>query len=321
MTGQDGAYLAKLLLEKGYAVYGLVTKEPKPDFENTDYLGITKELEYVTGDMTDKASLTNAVRLVKPDEVYNLAAVSFIGKPWEDPELVTKVNALGVLYLLEAIKQFSPGSRFCQASSREMFGGNNDGGLQSETTSFNPGIPYAAAKVYAHWMTVNFRKSQGLFSSSAILFNHESPIRGMSFVTRKISNGVAKIKYGLAREIMLGDLDNQRDWGFAGDFVKAMWLMLQQKKPADFVIATGETHSVRDFINIAFRHIGVADWEEYVKVDPEFVRPVESEILKGDPALANNMLGWRPELEFEKLVVMMVDSDIERVSKAKINNN
>lgn len=314
ITGQDGAYLAKLLLEKGYKVYGLLKKSSKPDFQNTDYLDITKELEYLSGDVRDKSSLSDAIRLVKPDEIYNLAGISFIGKPWDEPELVTKANALGALYILEAIKEYSPGSRFCQASSREMFGSSNDNGFQNEKTPFQPGSAYAVAKLYAHWMTFNYRNSHGLFSSSAILFNHESPIRGPMFVTRKISSGVARIKHGLAHEIILGDLDNQRDWGFAGDYVEAMWLMLQQEKPADFVIATGETHSVRDFLSIAFMRVGIANWEKHVKADPTFMRPAESVVLRGDPELAKKTLHWKPRVKFEDLVKMMVDADMKRLS-------
>ncbi len=314
ITGQDGAYLARLLLEKGYKIYGLVRKNSKLDFGNTDYLGITKEIEYVSGNMTDKASLSDPIRLVKPDEIYNLAGISTVEKPWEELDLVTKTNALGVLYVLEAIKEFSPNSRFCQASSREMFGNSNDNGLQSEKTPFHPGSTYATAKLYAHWMTFNFRKSQGLFSSSAILFNHESPIRGLKFVTRKISSGVARIKLGLAHEVILGDMDNQRDWGFAGDYVEAMWLMLQQEKPSDFVIATGETHSVRDFLNIAFGYVGIIDWDKHVKADPAFKRPAESVVLRGDPSLAKEMLHWKPRVKFEELVKTMVEADLKILS-------
>jgi GDPmannose 4,6-dehydratase len=312
ITGQDGAYLAKLLLEKGYKIYGLVRKNSKLDFGNTDYLGITKEIEYVSGDMTDKASLSGAIRLVKPDEIYNLAGISTVEKPWEEPELVTKTNALGVLYILEAIKEFSPQSRFCQASSREMFGSSNDNGLQSEKTPFHPGSAYATAKLYAHWMTCNYRKSQGLFSSSAILFNHESPIRGPKFVTRKISSGVARIKLGLAHEIILGDLDNQRDWGFAGDYVEAMWLMLQQKKPDDYVIATGETHSVREFLQEAFAYVRL-DWQKYVEIDRRYLRPTEVDCLIGDSSKARRILKWKPKINFQQLVRMMVDADMESV--------
>lgn len=318
ITGQDGAYLAKLLLEKGYKVYGLVRKNSKLDFRNTDYLGITKKIEYISGDMTDKASLSDPIRLVKPDEIYNLAGVSTVEKPWEEPELVTKTNALGVLYILEAIKEFSPKSKICQASSREMFGSSNDNGLQTEKTPFHPGSPYAVAKLYAHWMIHNYRKSQNLFSGSAILFNHESPLRGSKFVTRKISSGVARIKLGLAHEIILGDLDNQRDWGFAGDYVEAMWLMLQQEKPSDFVIATGETHSVRDFLNVAFGHAGIIDWGKHVKADPAFKRPAESVVLRGDPSLAKEMLRWKPRVKFEELVKTMVEADLKILSYPQV---
>lgn len=314
VTGQDGAYLARLLLEKGYKIYGLVRKNTKLAFGNTDYLGITKEIEYIEGDMTDRASLSDPIKLVKPDEIYNLAGISTVEKPWEELELVTRTNALGVLYILEAIKEFSPKSKFCQASSREMFGSSNDNGLQSEKTPFHPGNTYATAKLYAHWMIFNFRKSQGVFSCSAIFFNHESPLRGAKFVTRKISSGVAKIKLGLAHEIILGDLDNQRDWGFAGDYVEAMWLMLQQEKPSDFVIATGVTHSVRDFLNIAFKHVDILEWSKYVKADPAFKRPAESVVLRGDPSLAREVLRWKPRVEFEELVKTMVEADLKMLS-------
>ncbi|MBU1118693.1 GDP-mannose 4,6-dehydratase [Patescibacteria group bacterium] len=315
ILGQDGPYLAKLLLEKDYKVYGLIRRYTNPNFSNIDYLGITDDIEFVTGDMTDESSLLNLIKNLRPDEVYNLAAQSFVGVSWEQAKLTTEVNSLGVLYLLDAIRFFHPKAKFYQASTSEMFGNNSDGGVQSDETPFQPRSPYGISKLYAHWMTRNYRESYGMFTSSGILFNHESPIRGKEFVTRKISDGVAKIKLGKEKEIRLGNLDASRDWGFAGDFVEAMWLMLQQEEPDDYVVATGETHTIKDYLDVAFKHVGIDDWKPYVTVDPMFKRPAEVDLLKGDCSKAKEKLGWKPKVSFDELVKMMVDADLERVGE------
>jgi GDPmannose 4,6-dehydratase len=312
MLGQDGPYLAKLLLEKGYRVFGLIPRHSNPNFGNCDFLGITKQVEFVTGDLTDEASLLNLVKTIRPDEVYNLAAQSFVGASWELAKITTETNSLGVLHLLNAIKTFSPSTRFYQASTSEMFGNSHDGGFQTEMTPFKPRSPYAISKLYAHWMTVNFRESYGLYAVSGILFNHESPIRGLEFVTRKITDGVARIKLGLADELRLGNLEARRDWGFAGDYVEAIWLMLQQPEADDFVVATGETRSVREFLDAAFAHVGIEDWSSHVTLDPRFARPAEVNALQGRPDRARAKLGWEPKVTFEELVGMMVDADLER---------
>lgn len=315
ILGQDGGYLAKLLLEKDYKVYGLIRRYTNPNFGNLEYLGIADKIEYVSGDMTDEASLINVVKSIAPDEVYNLAAQSFVGSSWDQAKLTSEVNSLGVLYLLNAIKYFSPMTKFYQASTSEMFGNSSENGIQTEETPFHPRSPYAISKLYAHWMTVNFKESYGLFCASGILFNHESPIRGKEFVTRKISDGVARIKLGLSNEIRLGNLESKRDWGFAGDYVEAMWLMLQEKKPDNFLISTGETHSIKDFLDIAFDHAGIKSWKKYVKIDPRFKRPAELFELKGKSDKARKVLGWKPKVKFEELVKMMVDADIKRLEK------
>jgi GDPmannose 4,6-dehydratase len=260
ILGQDGPYLAKLLLEKGYEVYGMIRRYSNPNYENLEYLGLFDKIKYVEGDLTDEASLLSAIKSIRPDEVYNLAAQSFVGASWEQAKLTTEVNALGVLYLLNAIKFFCPTAKFYQASTSEMFGLHHTNGYQDENTPFHPRSPYGISKVYAYWMTVNFRESYNLFTSNGILFNHESPIRGIQFVTRKITDGVARIKLGLTDELRLGDLTPRRDWGFAGDYVEAMYLMLQQEKPGDFVVATGENHSVAEFVEAAFEAVGISDW-------------------------------------------------------------
>lgn len=315
ILGQDGPYLAKLLLEKNYEVYGLMRRYSNPNFSNTDYLGITDKINFVSGDMTDESSILNIIKTIRPDEVYNLAAQSFVGASWEQSKVTTEVNSLGVLYLLNAIKYFSPSTKFYQASTSEMFGNSHNNGLQTEETPFHPRSPYAISKLYGYWITINFRESYGMFCANGILFNHESPIRGMEFVTRKISDGVARIKLGLANEIRLGNLDSKRDWGFAGDYVEAMWLMLQQKEPDDYIISTGETHSIRDFLNIAFNHVGIKDWKKYVKIDPRFKRPSELFSLHGKSNKAKKILNWKPKVKFDKLVKMMVDADLKRLSK------
>ncbi len=315
ILGQDGPYLAKLLLENNYKVYGLIRRHTNPNFENTDYLNVTDKIEFVSGDLTDESSLINVVKTIRPDEVYNLAAQSFVGSSWDQSKLTTEVNALGVLYLLNAIKYFSPTTKFYQASTSEMFGNSHDKGLQTEKTPFHPRSPYAISKLYSHWMTVNFRESYGMFCCNGILFNHESPIRGIEFVTRKITDGVARIKLELGNEIRLGNLDSKRDWGFAGDYVEAMWLMLQQKKPNDYIISTGETHSIRDFLNIAFNHAGIKSWKKYVKIDPRFKRPAELFALHGKSDKAKKILGWKPKVKFKELVKMMMDADLDRLKK------
>jgi len=317
ILGQDGPYLAKLLLEKDYKVYGLIRRYSNPTFSNLEYLGIQDQIEYVDGDMTDEASLINVIKSIRPEEVYNLAAQSFVGASWQQAKLTTEVNALGVLSLLNAIKFFSPTAKFYQASTSEMFGLSNDDGYQDENTPFHPRSPYGVAKVYAYWMTVNFRESYNMFAANGILFNHESPLRGIEFVTRKITDGIAKIKLGLAEDIHLGNLDPKRDWGFAGDYVEAMYLMLQQDDPDDYVVATGETHSVRDFVEAAFKAAGIEDYKQYVKIDPRYQRPAEVPHLRGRLDKVTKKLGWKPKVSFEELVKMMVDADIQRYTVKK----
>jgi len=251
IQGQDGAYLAKFLLDKGYKVYGLLRRHANPTFGNTDYLGVTDRIEFIQGDVSDECSMMQVIKRLHPDEVYNLAAQSFVGSSWDQPKLTTEINALGPLYILSAIKEFSPSTKFYQASTSEMFGNSNTSGLQTEETPFHPRSPYAISKLYAYWITNNYKESYGLFCCNGILFNHESPIRGKEFVTRKITDGIARIKCGLAKEIRLGNLDSKRDWGFAGDYVEAMWLMMQEKEPDNYLISTGETHSIKDFLKIA----------------------------------------------------------------------
>lgn len=312
ILGQDGPYLAKLLLEKGYKVYGLMRRYSNPTFDNLDYLGVTKNIEFVEGDMTDESSLLHLIKTFSPDEVYNLAAQSFVGGSWQQAKLTTEINALGVLYMLNAIKLFSPTTRFYQASTSEMFGLGSDGGYQDENTNFYPRSPYGISKVYAYWMTVNFRESYGLFTCNGILFNHESPLRGIQFVTRKITDGVAKIKLGKATKLSLGNLDAKRDWGFAGDYVEAMYLMLQHDKPGDYVVGTGSNYSVKDFVVEAFKVAGIPDWEKYVVIDARFKRPAEVPDLKARATKINETLGWKPKVTFSELVKMMVDADIKR---------
>src|SRR3989338_1738777 len=314
ILGQDGPYLAKLLLEKDYKVYGLIRRYSNPRFDNLEYLGIQDKIEYVDGDMTDEASLINVIKAVRHDEVYNLAAQSFVGASWQQAKLTTEVNALGVLSILNAIKFFSPTAKFYQASTSEMFGVEHTDGYQDELTRFHPRSPYGISKVYAYWMTVNFRESYNLFTCNGILFNHESPLRGIQFVTRKITDGVARIKLGLATELRLGNLEPRRDWGFAGDYVRVMYLMLQQSEPDDYAIGTGESHSVKEFVEAAFKHAKVDNWRKYVKQDPSFMRPAEVPDLRCRLEKATKKLNWKPTMSFEKLVAMMVDADIKRLS-------
>lgn len=315
ILGQDGPYLGKYLLEKGYRVYGLVRRYSNPNFENLDFLEITDRIEYVDGDMTDESSLYNVVKNLRPNEVYNLAAQSFVGNSWEMAKITTEVNALGVLYLLNAIKSFSPTTKFYQAATSEMFGLADTDGYQDENTPFRPRSPYGISKVYAYWMTVNFRESFGLYTCNGILFNHESPIRGIQFVTRKITDGVARIKLGLADKLYLGNLEAKRDWGFAGDYVEMMYKMLQLSKPEDFVVGTGENHSVKEFVAEAFKCVGITDWSKYVVSDPRFKRPAEVHALRAKPEKAKKLLGWRAKVNFKELVKMMVDADLRRLGQ------
>jgi len=310
ITGQDGSYLADFLLEKGYEVYGVVRRASTENFERITHL--KGKVKLLQADLLDQLSLIQTIREAHPDEVYNLAAQSFVPTSWVQPLLTGEFTALGVTRMLEAIRSVDEGIKFYQASSSEMFGKVREE-PQSETTPFYPRSPYGVSKVYGHFITVNYRESYNLFAVSGILFNHESPRRGFEFVTRKISDCVARIKLGLARELRLGNIDAERDWGYAGDYVRAMWLMLQQKEPEDYVIGTGQTHSVREFCRLAFAHVGL-DWEEFVKVDKRFIRPAEVDHLRADPSKARKKLGWEPLVSFEELVKMMVDADLERLS-------
>lgn len=311
ITGQDGSYLAELLLEKGYKVYGLRRRTSTPMMENIEH--IKNEIEFIEGDLLDQGSLINAVRKSSPDEVYNLAAQSFVATSWEQPVLTGQATAIGVTNMLEAVRLTKPEARFYQASSSEMFGKVVET-PQKETTPFYPRSPYGVAKVYGHWITVNYRESYDMYACSGILFNHESPRRGVEFVTRKVTDAVARIKMGLQSELRMGNLDAKRDWGFAGDYVKAMWLMLQQDTPDDYVISTGETHTVHELVEIAFGHAGL-NWRDYVVIDPKFVRPAEVDLLLGDSSKAQEKLGWKLEVGFEELVKMMVDSDLKKLNQ------
>jgi len=313
MTGQDGPYLARLLLEKGYRVYGLIKRYSNPNLDNLRWLGIEDDVELVTGDITDDGCMNHLMRQIRPREFYNLAAQSFVGVSWDLNKLTTEVNAMGPLNILNAIRQHSAETRFYQASTSEMFG-NSTGGQQNEDTPFHPRSPYGVSKLYSHWITVNFRESYGLYACSGILFNHESPLRGREFVTRKITDGVARIKLGMTDSLSLGNLDARRDWGFAGDFVKAMWMMMQQTEARDYVIATGEQHSIREFLDIAFDHVGLPHWSQYVTSDPRFKRPAELHSLCGDSRCARELLGWEPCVTFEQMVRDMVDADLDRLS-------
>ena len=305
ITGQDGSYLAELLLEKGYEVYGVVRRSSTEKFERIE--GIRSKLQLLHADLLDQSSLNRALSEARPDEVYNLAAQSFVPTSWSEPVLTAQFTALGVTRILEALRQGAPDARFYQASSSEMFGQVRES-PQTEKTPFYPRSPYGVAKVYGHWITVNYRESYDLFACSGILFNHESPRRGPEFVTRKITLAAAAIKLGLQTELRLGNLDARRDWGYAGDYVRAMWLMLQADSPGDYVISTGETHTVRECCEVAFGAMGL-DWEEFVKLDPAFLRPAEVEFLMGDAAVAERELGWKPEVSFEQLITRMVESD------------
>jgi GDPmannose 4,6-dehydratase len=310
ITGQDGSYLADFLLRKGYDVVGVVRRTSHDSYERIGHL--LDRVTIMPADLLDQHSLTSVIRDVQPDEVYNLAAQSFVPTSWTQPVLTGEFTALGVTRILEALRLAHPAARFYQASSSEMFG-KAQRVPQDEATPFYPRSPYGVAKVYGHWITVNYRESYGLYAVSGILFNHESPRRGLEFVSRRVSDGVARIKLGLAKQLRLGNLDARRDWGFAGDYVRAMWLMLQQAEPDDYVIGTGRTHAVRDLVELAFRHVGL-EWQDYVQVDPALVRPAEVDVLQADPAKARRALGWEPEVTFEQLIVMMVEADLQRLT-------
>lgn len=306
VTGQDGSYLAEFLLKKGYKVYALRRRTSSPIYVNVEE--IKDQLEWIDGDLTDLASLIRAIQESDPDEIYNLAAMSFVGTSWKQPLATGQMTGLGVANMLEAIRLIKPSARFYQASTSEMFGKVLET-PQRETTPFYPRSPYSAAKLYGHWMTINYRESFGLYACSGILFNHESPRRGVEFVTRKITNAVARIKLGLQDNLHLGNLDSKRDWGFAGDYIKAMWLMLQQEEPDDYVISTGETHSVREFVETAFSYVGL-NWKDYVVQDERFMRPAEVDLLLGDCSKAERQLSWHKDVDFPSLVHMMVDHDL-----------
>jgi GDPmannose 4,6-dehydratase len=312
ITGQDGSYLAEWLLEKGYEVFGVVRRSSSPNLWRIEHL--LNRIELKPADLLDQLSLYRLLGEVRPTEFYNLAAMSFVPASWDQPLLTGEYNAQGVTRALEAIRQVDPKIRFYQASSSEMFGKVREV-PQSEQTPFYPRSPYGVSKVYGHYITVNYRESYNLFACSGILFNHESPRRGLEFVTRKVTDGVARIKLGLSDSLPMGNLDAQRDWGFAGDYVRAMWLMLQQDEPDDYVVATGSTHTVKKLVELAFSHVGL-DWEKYVKIDQRFIRPAEVDLLIGDPAKAKKSLGWEPTVDFAGLVRMMVDADVQRIERS-----
>jgi len=313
VTGQDGSYLAELLLSKGYEVVGVVRRTSHHSYERIEHL--LGRIEVVAADLLDQHSLTVVLQDTRPDEVYNLAAQSYVPTSWTQPVLTGEFTALGVTRILEAVRLVHPSARFYQASSSEMFGRVTET-PQSETTSFYPRSPYGVAKVYGHWITVNYRESYNLYAVSGILFNHESPRRGIEFVTRKVTDGVARIKLGLASELRLGNLEARRDWGFAGDYVDAMWRMLQQPAPRDYVIGTGRTHSVGELVEAAFGHVGL-DWRKHVVTDPKYIRPAEVDLLQADPSKAQRELGWTPTVGFHELVAMMVDADLTRLRERR----
>jgi GDPmannose 4,6-dehydratase len=313
VTGQDGSYLSEFLLEKGYQVYGMVRRSSLERFDRIEH--IMDRIHLVQGDLTDQSSLDEAIEKIKPDEVYNLASQSFVPTSWNQPVLTGDVTGMGVTRILEAIRKHKPDARFYQASSSEMFG-KVQSAPQREDTPFYPRSPYGVAKVYGHWITVNYRESYKIYACSGILFNHESPRRGLEFVSRKVTDGVARIKLGLAKKLLMGNLEARRDWGFAGDYVKAMWLMLQQDQPDDYVIATGESRTVRELIEVAFGYVKL-DWKKYVTVDPKLFRPAEVDYLVGDASKARRKLGWKPEARFEDLIAMMVEADLKLLSGEK----
>ena len=312
INGMDGSHLADLLLTKGYKIYGMERRSSNTNDVNTKHL--KDKITILNGDMTDQNSLLRCLKESNPDEVYNLAAQSFVGESWNTPEHTSEVTGLGVLRILEAIREYNPNIKFYQASSSEMFGRMVENPA-NENTPFYPRSPYGVSKLYGHWITKNYRESYNMFACSGILFNHESERRGIEFVTRKISDGVAKIKLGLADYITLGNLEAKRDWGYAPDYVEAMWMMLQQDNPNDYVIATGETHSIKDFLTEAFNHICINDWSKYIKQDPRFMRPAEVDVLRGDYASAELIMNWRPKTSFKELVKKMVDNDLQLLSR------
>lgn len=316
VTGQDGSYLAELLLEKGYDVFGVVRRSSVKKYDRIESL--VDEIELVEGDLTDQTSLDHIVQSVQPDEVYNMGAQSFVPVSWNQPVLTGDVTGLGIIRILEAIRKHRPQAKFLQASSSEMFGKVRET-PQTEKTPFYPRSPYGAAKAFGHYITVNYRESHRIFACSAMGFNHESPRRGLEFVTRKVTHQVARIKCGLANKLLMGNLDAKRDWGFAGDYVRGMWMMLQQAEPEDYVLATGKTHGVRDLLELAFAVVGL-DWQKYVEVDPKFIRPAEVDCLCGDATKARKKLGWEPEVSFEELIKMMVEADLG-VVRAAANGN
>jgi len=312
INGMDGSHLADFLLEKGYKVYGVERRSSSKNRINTKHL--EGKITFLQGDITDQNSLFRCLKESNPDEVYNLAAQSFVGESWNTPEHTSEVTGLGVLRILEAIREFNPKIRFYQASSSEMFGRMVEN-PSNENTPFYPRSPYGVAKLYGHWITKNYRESYDIFACSGILFNHESERRGIDFVTRKISDGVARIKLGLADHISLGNLDAKRDWGYAPDYIEVMWLMLQQDTPDDYVIATGDTRSIREFLDEAFKYVGIKDWEPYIKIDPQFMRPAEVDVLRGDYSKAKFQLGWEPKTNFNELVKIMIDNDIKLLTE------
>ena len=314
ITGQDGAYLAKFLLDKGYKVYGLLARRATATTWRLAELNVLEKIELLEGDLTDVTSLIRAIEIAEPDEFYNLGAQSFVGTSWKQPQLTAQSTGMGALNCLEAIRIINPKIKFYQASTSEMFGGMPEYPIQSETTPFHPRSPYGVAKLFAHWMTINYRESYDIFGCCGILFNHESPLRGIEFVTRKVTDAVARIKLGVQNDLHLGNIDAKRDWGFAGDYVEAMWLMLQQEKPDTYVVATGKTTTVRDICKIAFEHVGL-DYEKYVVIDPAFYRPAEVDLLLGNPQKAREKLGWEAKTSLKELINMMVDADICRVKR------
>jgi len=317
ITGQDGSYLAEFLIKKKMDVFGLVRRISTPNLWRIEH--ILDKIELIDGDLTDQTSINNAVKYSEPDEVYNLAAQSFVETSWKQPVLTSEVTAMGTLRMLEAVRDFAQDSRYYQASSSEMFGNAHTNFIQNEDTPFHPKSPYAIAKLFAYWITVNYRESYNLYTSNGILFNHESPRRGIEFVTRKITDGVAKIKLGISNEIRLGNLNAKRDWGFAGDYVEAMWMLLQQNQPLDIVVSTGETHSVKEFVEEAFKFVGITNWDQYVKSDPRYFRPAELHELCG-LSNATEIFNWKPKINFQQLVGLMVEADLNRI-RARYGKN
>ena len=314
MTGQDGPYMTKLLLEKGYKVYGIMKRYSAPNTENMDYLGITKDIELVTGDLTDETSINTLVKQIQPEYFVNMGAQGNVGDSWQIPKQTFEANSLGPVNCLQAIKTLSPHTKFYQASTSEMFGDACQiSEKQNEEIPFWPNTPYSISKLNAHWTVSMYRQAYGLFAVSGILFNHESPIRGKGFVTRKITDGVAKIKLGLEDKIILGNLDSGRDWGYAGDFVEAIWLMLNNEKPKDYVIASGHYHTIRELLDAAFKHVGITDWEKHIGTNPMFKRPTDVKRMYGDSTKAKEELGWQPKTSFDEMIQMMVDADIKRL--------